>query len=55
MPILLAEAGGENGDGEKDAPACEAVLETTFVHLRADEDGHEEEEEDLEGADPGDG
>ena len=31
------------------------MLETTFVHLRAHEDGHEEEEEDLEGADPGDG
>ena len=55
LPILRAETGSEDGDGEKDAAAGKAVLETTFVHLRAHEDGHEEEEEDLEGADPGDG
>lgn len=29
-------------------------METAFVHLAADDDGHEKEKEDLEGADPGD-
>lgn len=31
------------------------MMEATFVYLSAHDDGHEEEKEDLEGADPGDG
>ena len=31
------------------------MLEATFVHLDANDNRHEEEEEDLEGADPGNG
>ena len=50
--VLRTEACNEDGQHEYDAAAGKAVLESNFVHVGADdEDGHEEKEEDSQGAD----
>lgn len=53
MPVLFAPARGQDAREEQNAATGEAVLEASFVNLSTGDDGHEKEEEDLEGADPG--
>ena len=53
MPVFFAPACSENAGGEKDAAAREAMVKPAFVNLGANDYGHEEEEEYLKGADPG--
>lgn len=54
VPVLFTPARGQDAREEQNAATVEAVMETSFVYLSAGDDGHEEEEEYLKGADPGD-